>query len=628
MPVSWGVRLPVLLMALVMFAPAASAGHSKLWGAVGERFEEAGRLPEVSWAGVGQGEVAIPEPPVVANVLEFGATGDGVSDDSSAFQAAIDSAELVGGAVLVPTGNYLIASQLIIDASDVVLRGEGAGESESVLHFPNSLAALFGWVPQWSWSGGLIHVRGSASSEVLSAVSAPAQRGDWTIELEDASGITEGDVVVLELFDDEEKTLGWHLHADQEAPGSCDWQAQIVRRWPVRVASVEGAVLTLAQPLRTDVRAAWNPQVVRAQLLKKVGVERLRIEFPDVPPKEHLEEDGYNGVYFSDGVIDSWVREVTFVNADNPISVRRLGKHLSFLSLEALGRLGHHGIDMGHCHDCLVVDYAIAAQMRHAVTLGHHSSGCAVKRLTSPDGRSLSLDHHRDSPIENVFTDIEAPTDWASGGSWCAGPFSGARSTFWGLSGPLLPPLLWSYIQSNLVGDIALGELGTEETFSALGPWYEHVPELEPKDLHAAQLARRLGQLSLPEDTPDPDASEGADATAVDATSEGSSDEDLGPVDEGALRGAQADAESSVEERPGGQADEVGALEGEVEDTEVSAPVGPDATQDSLPERESGCAGGGQGDRGLLWLAVLLFAYLSAGSAGRGGRPKRRSSLG
>lgn len=513
-----------LLVTLLLPYSEASAGTSKLWGVAGERFEPTGRLPDVSWAGVGQGEVPLPSPEIVANVADYGAVADGLTDDTAAFQAALDAAGDAGGVVFVPAGDYLLAGQLIMDDDGVVLRGEGDEEGETVLYFASSLTDLFGWIPQWSWSGGLIHVRGTPGSEALSDVTVDALRGDQSITLETVAGIVEGDVIVLELFDDAEQSLGGHLHADQDTPGSCDWQAQIVRRWPVTVAAVDGLQVSLAQPLRTDIRAAWTPRVVRANMLVGIGVEHLRIAFPETLAKPHLEEDGYNGVYFSDGVRESWVRDVTFVNADTPISVRRLGKHLSFVELTALGRQGHHGIDMGHCHDCYVADYAISAEMRHAVTVGHHSSGCAIKRLTSPEGLSLSLDHHRDSPIENVFTDIQAPTDWASGGSWCAGPFSGARSTFWGIAGPLVPPLLWSYIQSNLVGDIALGELGTEETFTDLGPWYEHLPEVQPADLHAAQLAVRLGELVPPEPSD-------SDADTEDAEAQG----DTGGLEDAAV---------------------------------------------------------------------------------------------
>ena len=45
------------------------------------------------------------------NVLDFGAVGDGVTDDTAAIQAAIDS-QSGGGAVFLPNGEYLISSTL------------------------------------------------------------------------------------------------------------------------------------------------------------------------------------------------------------------------------------------------------------------------------------------------------------------------------------------------------------------------------------------------------------------------------------------------------------------------------------------------------------------------------------
>ena len=50
----------------------------------------------------------------VVNVKDFGAVGDGVTDDTAAIQAAIDSAAALnnGGSVFLPTGVYLVSSSL------------------------------------------------------------------------------------------------------------------------------------------------------------------------------------------------------------------------------------------------------------------------------------------------------------------------------------------------------------------------------------------------------------------------------------------------------------------------------------------------------------------------------------
>ncbi|RQV96564.1 hypothetical protein EH221_04735 [bacterium] len=59
----------------------------------------------------------------ILNVKNFGAQGDGVTDDTPAFQKAFLAAEQMGGTILfIPTGNYLIKGRLDVPAH-VVLKG-------------------------------------------------------------------------------------------------------------------------------------------------------------------------------------------------------------------------------------------------------------------------------------------------------------------------------------------------------------------------------------------------------------------------------------------------------------------------------------------------------------------------
>ena len=61
--------------------------------------------------------------PLVFNVRGYGATGNGTTDDTTAIQAAITAAEVSGGVVEFPAGNYLISSTLTITTPNVALRG-------------------------------------------------------------------------------------------------------------------------------------------------------------------------------------------------------------------------------------------------------------------------------------------------------------------------------------------------------------------------------------------------------------------------------------------------------------------------------------------------------------------------
>ena len=69
----------------------------------------------------------------IYNVKDYGAVGDGVTDDTEEIQAAIDAISLLSyrGTVFIPSGVYLISDTLVIKANSLTLRGSGY---ESVLY--------------------------------------------------------------------------------------------------------------------------------------------------------------------------------------------------------------------------------------------------------------------------------------------------------------------------------------------------------------------------------------------------------------------------------------------------------------------------------------------------------------
>ncbi|CAB4152660.1 Intramolecular chaperone auto-processing domain containing protein [uncultured Caudovirales phage] len=77
-----------------------------------------------------------------ANVLDFGAVGDGTTDETSAIQAAINSVKATGGTVYFPKGNYLVNTTLNLnDVRGIRLLGEGVQTSSytgSVIQFAAS----------------------------------------------------------------------------------------------------------------------------------------------------------------------------------------------------------------------------------------------------------------------------------------------------------------------------------------------------------------------------------------------------------------------------------------------------------------------------------------------------------
>jgi hypothetical protein len=121
-------------------------------------------LPDFSYTGYRAGEAKIPAPPARWNLKrDFGARGDGRTDDSQALLNAVRS--IKAGVLYIPKGTYVIARRIDISRGNLILRG--AGPKETILYFPNSLTNLFGNTfnaarqSQWSFRPGLINVTGT-----------------------------------------------------------------------------------------------------------------------------------------------------------------------------------------------------------------------------------------------------------------------------------------------------------------------------------------------------------------------------------------------------------------------------------------------------------------------------------
>lgn len=82
-----------------------------------EQIISAGNLTNL-WAAINRGRLY--------NVLDYGATGNGTTDDTTAIQAAITAAQTAGGGtVYVPGGTYLISATLNVTTDNVQIIGAG-----------------------------------------------------------------------------------------------------------------------------------------------------------------------------------------------------------------------------------------------------------------------------------------------------------------------------------------------------------------------------------------------------------------------------------------------------------------------------------------------------------------------
>jgi hypothetical protein len=486
-----------IVLAMLIGSVAEGQTYSELWGKAGELWTPASRLPDFSFAGYHFGEDPLPVVKVTGNVKDFGAKGDGATDDTEAFKRAIAGTQ--DGALFVPEGNYRLSDILWIEKPNLVLRG--AGRDKTVLQFtreledirPNMGATTEGRpTSNYSWSGGFLWVKGQNQSTPISAIVAEAKRGDQTFTVEKSDGLKVGQRVQVEQTDDATKSLLAHLYSDD--PGDT---AKILKpvtvRFVSRVVAVDGNRVTLERPLRWDVRRAWRPTLKTfAPTVSEVGIEELAIAFPVKPYAGHFTERGMNGLAM-DGVADGWVRNVRISNCDSGIF---LGG--PFCTIDGLvvdgqrpakgGDTGHHGVTLGL--DNLLQNFEFQAKFIHDVTV---KVGNVVK---NGKGVNMSFDHHKRAPYENLFCNIDVGDGgqiWRSGGGAQLGKHCAARGTFWNIRSRkemAWPPASFGPDSLNIVG-VRTSKPAIKDS---AGKWFEAIPpeELQPADLHAAQLARRL----------------------------------------------------------------------------------------------------------------------------------------
>lgn len=490
---------PLIALCLPILAGASDAAQtSALWASSGEAWNATSRLPDFSLAGYACGRAPLPSYTVVANVKDFGAKGDGITDDTAAFQKALRSVT-ERGAVLVPAGRYVITDVLEIERSGVVLRGEGP--DHSVLVCPKPLSEIHpranvdDFKTAYSFTGGFVSMKGSDAGKRLSAVAAPAKRGDTSLTLAAPGSLKAGDWIRLVMQDPADHSLLRHLHGDLLEPGTDTSRLKSPVDWAAQVTAVDGQKIALDRPLRIDVRPEWKPEVLAlAPTLRGSGVESLGFEFPGAPKQPHLQEAGYNAIHIH-GAVDCWVRDVTVTDADNGVIMggSRFCTVDGFTSRAAkrTGVTGHHALwATGKTQDALFIRFRCDTPYVHDLTVEGFSNGNV---FTKGSGAEINCDHHRDAPYENLFTDIDAGDPkrlFASGGRDDRGPHSGARTTFWAIRGhgkyPKMPAAKdWPLI--NLVG---FG--GYAPAQDPAGPWVEPGDgNMKPANIWEAQAARR-----------------------------------------------------------------------------------------------------------------------------------------
>lgn len=507
---------------------AASDGavfYSSFWGRLGEQWSSSSRLPDFSFAGYHSQGVLTPDSTAGVNALnvnDFGANGNDNLDDSDAFIRAIAAAN--NQVIFIPEGTYLISKILYIRKGNVVLQGEN--QDRTILRFSESLEGILGpnlnevGASNWGFRGGLIWVEGTSqvSGTLLAAVIRPAIRGSKELILATTSNINVGDTIQLVQADPaiepDRGSLLKHFYTDRLIDAASidpDIIGTKQARFVSKVIEKNSSTITLERSLPFDVREVWQPKIYRfAPSVREVGIEHLTLKFPDAPYPGHFRDKGFNGIYFN-RTANNWVKEVTIVNPDNGIFV-----HNTFFSTfqdvivsaspardssmphNGIIPVGHHALMVGnYSGDNLFTRFSIEDQFIHDLSVDSYSIGNV---FSDGMGKNLNLDHHRQAPYSNLFTNLHfglGTRPYESGGRSNHGPHAAAYATFWNLQADR-PFGLPSADFGPTLNFIAVSEASSS---SLVNNWFlerAYPLRIYPENIHEAQFLKRIGGKVAP----------------------------------------------------------------------------------------------------------------------------------
>ena len=187
---------------------------------------------------------------------DFGAAGNGTTDDTAAIQAAIDAAKASnGGVVFLPPGIYPISVELLIDSSNVLLLGSGADTD----HTQSPLLGQASTQLRWTGAAGGTMVRLTSPQGATNQKMVGGGVGKIAF---DANGLAATGLKIesrqgaafSELYFNEFSTVGIDVGVVTTLGDATDTQRCLFERVDVRAASAANGI-----GIRLSGSSAGNP---------------------------------------------------------------------------------------------------------------------------------------------------------------------------------------------------------------------------------------------------------------------------------------------------------------------------------------------------------------------------------
>jgi hypothetical protein len=479
--------------------------------------DDGNTILDASHAGYKGGGVGIPTVPIRETIWPV------LGDNTEHVQAAIDRVSALPldsdgfrGAVLLRAGYYRLATPLSIRASGVVLRGEGMGDTGTILIGTNGSALGGGRRTLLTIGGASGVTTQDGTAQAISDDYVPV--GARRFMVRSAQSFRPGDSVIVRRIGNQEWIDVIGMGEDNDG---ATWQPFNVDLDRV-VVDVQGNTITVDAPITSAIDERWGGgevmRYVDPERIENVGVENLRamsVFDPTVRTTEwgNMDRPGFEGEeYYSDenhyrnfidfgNTKDGWVRNVTALHFVNSMVATQSGaKWITVqdcVSREPISRIwGARRFTFSLRGQLALVQRCDSDKGRHSFVTGQPSASGNVFLECNATTPFSSSEPHSQWSTGTLFDNVQAPLTarfWRNIGiGW-----AGANTVFWNCEGDFLvqkPPTAQNFSFGHKGVNAVVYNIPLQDPTKENGHIESQGRHVRPRSLYLTQLAERLGE--------------------------------------------------------------------------------------------------------------------------------------
>ena len=486
--------------------------------------DQGNTIIDSSHAGYGGGGVAIPTVPVRETIWPV------AGDNTENIQAAINKVATrpldaggFRGAVLLKGGYYRMATPVKIEASGVVLRGEGMSDTGTIL-----IGTGTGRTGNAGGGNqGTLVMVGGASGVTLREESKQIVTEDYVpvgarkFKVASARTFRPGDTVIVRRIGNQD----WIDAVGMNGPDNASRWRPFNVEWDRVVVEVQGDFITVDAPITCAIEKRWGGgEVLKYEeggRIEKVGVENLRaisefdptrrtreygnMDRPNYVAEEYYnDENHYRNFVIFDNTKHGWVRNTTALHfVYSMVGTSRGAKWVTVQDCVSRApvsqRAGARRFTFALRGQLALVQRCLSDEGRHSFMSGQPTSSANVFLDCKATTPFSSSEPHEQWATGNLYDNIQAPLTARFWKNINIG-WAGANTVFWNCEGSFLvqkPPTAQNFSFGHLGVNAVVFNIPLQDPTKENG----HIESLDkhvmPRSLYLTQLRERLGDAAV-----------------------------------------------------------------------------------------------------------------------------------